>query len=101
MSQKLSRSVTNQFLPAANQDCIPCPEGLLLDRADINLWTSRNIALVLSEPEVLIDALVLIKDGKPATEVLVQITKQYQLSDHEVRELKELLDLLMQEAGLA
>lgn len=70
-------------------------------RSSINLWTSRNVALVLSKPRVLIDTLVRIQDGKPAIEVLVQMTNQYGLSDLEARKLKEILDLLMHDAGFA
>lgn len=70
-------------------------------RSRINLWTSRNVALVLSEPRVLIDTLVRIKDGKPATEVLLEISNQYGLSDIEATKLKEILDLLMHDAELA
>jgi hypothetical protein len=69
-------------------------------RSRINLWTSRNVALVVSKRETLVDALLRVRNGKSMAEVLSGVSDKYQLADFEVKSLKDVIDLLLADAGL-
>lgn len=69
-------------------------------RSRINLWTSRNVALVVSGRGPLVDALLRVKEGESTVEVLADLCDKYKLAKLEVRKLREVLDLLMVDAGL-
>lgn len=69
-------------------------------RSEINVWTSRNIALVVSKPRVLTDALAAISDGTLPSQTLGAIRTTYGLTDSEAKELQKVLELLLHDAGL-
>jgi hypothetical protein len=69
-------------------------------RLEANVWSSRNVALVVSKPEVLSEALTGIADGGLPTEILSRITVTYQLEEDEAIQLREMLELLLRDAGL-
>jgi hypothetical protein len=71
-----------------------------LTRSEINVWTSRNIALIVSRPRILSEALTAIVDGTLPTQALNAITTKYGLDDNEARQLREVLELLLRDAGL-
>jgi len=69
-------------------------------RSRINLWTSRNVALIVSQRGTLIDALLRVRDGDSTAEVLTVLTDKHKLANIEVQKLREVLDILMTDAGL-
>lgn len=69
-------------------------------RSTINLWTSRNIALGLSKPIVLDEALQRIGNRESLRDALATITYEYQLNELETAKLYQLLELLFRDAGL-
>jgi hypothetical protein len=69
-------------------------------RSEINVWTSRNIALIVSRPRILSDALTAIVDGTLPTQALSAITTTYGLNDSGARQLREVLELVLRDAGL-
>lgn len=69
-------------------------------RSNINVWTSRNIALGLSKPNVLDEALQRIGNRESSREALASIAYEYQLSELEIAKLSQLLELLFRDAGL-
>jgi hypothetical protein len=69
-------------------------------RSTINLWTSRNIALAVSNPVVLSKALEKLGRGEPAVRTLGSTAYEYQLSSEEVNKLQEVLELLLKDAGV-
>jgi hypothetical protein len=70
-------------------------------RSEVNVWTSRNIALIVSRPRILADALIRVADGSSRKETLGTIIAQNSLNDVEASQLCEILELLLQEAGLS
>jgi hypothetical protein len=69
-------------------------------RPKINLWTSRNIALAVSKPVALSEALEKLRNGHPLTRTLASTAYEYQLNTDEVNKLQEVLELLSKDAGL-
>jgi len=69
-------------------------------RLDANVWNSRNIALVVSRPDVLGHSLTSIADGSTPTEVLNRMSLTYQLDGSDAAQLREVVELLLQDAGL-
>ena len=69
-------------------------------RSKINLWTSRNIALAVSKPIALSEALEKLRDGHPLNRTLASTACEYQLNNDEVNKLQEVLELLSKDAGL-
>lgn len=70
-------------------------------RLEANVWTSRNVALVVSKPHIVSAALTSIAGGSLPTEILDRMTTTYGLGDREARQLREILELLLQDAGLS
>jgi Probable N6-adenine methyltransferase len=70
-------------------------------RSKINLWTSRNIALAVSKPVALSEALEKLRNGHPLNRTLASTAYEYQLNTDEVNKLQEVLELLSKDAGLA
>lgn len=70
-------------------------------RIGINVWTSRNIALIVSKPSILIDALTAIGEGALPSQAIAHISTRRGLRDSEARELRKVLKLLLQDAGLS
>jgi Probable N6-adenine methyltransferase len=69
-------------------------------RSKINLWTSRNIALTVSKPVALSEALEKLRNGHPLSRTLASTAYEYQLNTDEVHKLKDVLELLSKDAGL-
>jgi hypothetical protein len=69
-------------------------------RSNINVWTSRNIALGVSKPNVLDEALQRIGNRESCGDALASVTYEHQLSERELSKLSELLQLLFRDAGL-
>jgi hypothetical protein len=69
-------------------------------RLDANVWNSRNIALVVSRPDVLSNSLISIADGGKPTEVLNRMSVTHQLDSSDAVQLREVVELLLQDAGL-
>ena len=69
-------------------------------RPNINVWTSRNIALGLSKPNVLDEALQRIANRESSRDALASVAYEYQLSELELSKLSQLLELLFRDAGL-
>jgi Probable N6-adenine methyltransferase len=69
-------------------------------RSKINLWTSRNIALAVSKPGALSEALEKLRNGHPLNRTLASTAYEYQLNSDEVNKLQEVLELLSKDAGL-
>jgi hypothetical protein len=67
-------------------------------RSRINLWTSRNIALHVSRPDVVCAALELHLEGHHADYIAMALMNAEQLSDREVERLKDLLRILADES---
>jgi hypothetical protein len=71
-----------------------------LARSEIDLWTSRNLALKITKAGVLVEALEKIKTGEPISGVLASVVYEYQLTPAELEELQGLIHILMVDAGL-
>ena len=69
-------------------------------RSKVNLWTSRNIALAVSKVVVLAEVLQRISGTESIHDALGSVSYEYQLTDAEREKLKDLLQLLFQDAGL-
>jgi len=69
-------------------------------RSKINMWTSRNVALKISKPVMLTEALGKIANGTSVSATLASMAYEYQLSEPEMNKLRQLLQLLIQDAGL-
>jgi hypothetical protein len=69
-------------------------------RSRINLWTSRNIALMVSKPMAVADALDEIGKGRSPATTLAHVSHKYQLAETEKRRLREVIELLILDAGL-
>jgi hypothetical protein len=69
-------------------------------RSRINLWTSRNVALRISKPVMVAEALGKIASGLSISATLASMAYEYQLSEPEMTKLRELFQLLMQDAEL-
>ena len=63
-------------------------------RSHVDLWTSRNLALKVSNPTVAIEALRKFAGGSTIQDVLALISYEYQLSNTEKERLHELIKLL-------
>lgn len=70
-------------------------------RSEVNVWTSRNIALIVSKPRVLRDALTEISQGSIPSQSLATVESTHNLTKDETTQLYELLVLLLQDAGLS
>jgi hypothetical protein len=70
-------------------------------RSEINLWSSRNIALVVSKSAILAEALTAISEGTSPIETVKRVARTYQISEVEKETLREVLQLLIQDAGLS
>jgi len=69
-------------------------------RSKINLWSSRNLALTVSKPVALVEALEKLRTGHPLKSTLATTAYEYQLSNCEVDKLREVLELLSKDAGI-
>ena len=69
-------------------------------RSKINLWSSRNIALTVSKPVALVQALDKLRNGHSLNQTLASTAYEYQLTDSEIHKLKEVLGLLSNDAGM-
>lgn len=69
-------------------------------RSKINLWTSRNIALAVSKPIALSEALEKIQRGELSNRTLASMANEFHLSPEEIDKLREVLELLLKDAGL-
>lgn len=70
-------------------------------RPKINVWTSRNIALTVRKPAVLADAIEDIVKGESLASAVAGVVYKYQLNVTEAGKLRQVLQLLMRDAGLA
>jgi len=69
-------------------------------RSRINLWTSRNVALTVTKPEMVAELLRKATSGGSASDALAVTAYEYQLSDKELDRLRLLMELLDSEAKL-
>jgi len=67
-------------------------------RSKINLWTSRNIALRITRPDVVCAALQLLAEGHGSEHVSKAIVEVEHLSANQVDRLNALLDILVKES---
>jgi hypothetical protein len=67
-------------------------------RSKINLWTSRNIALHVSRPDLTCAALQLLVEGRQSAEVARTLKEVKQLSPIELDRLVQLLGILIEES---
>ena len=67
-------------------------------RSKINLWTSRNIALHVSRPDLVCAALELLLEGHQCEDIAKGLMNAEQLSEPEVERLKEFLNILIDES---
>jgi hypothetical protein len=70
-------------------------------RSEVNVWTSRNIALIVSKPRVLGDTLTEISQGSLPSQSMAIVESTHNLTKDETSQLYELLVLLLQDAGLS
>jgi hypothetical protein len=70
-------------------------------RSKINLWSSRNVALTVSKPVALVESLEKLRTGHSLKLTLATTAYEYQLSSREVDKLREVLELLSKDAGVA
>ena len=70
-------------------------------RSRINFWTSRNLALTITKPEMTVQVLNKLARGESAQDVLPLVAYEYQLSETELNRLHGLVELLDSEARLA
>jgi hypothetical protein len=68
-------------------------------RADIDLWTSRNLALKLSKPDHVNEVLALGERGTSLRDAVVRVVRDRGLSAASKQALDELMSLLMKDAG--
>jgi len=69
-------------------------------RSRINFWTSRNVALTITKPQMVAELLRKVAGGGVASEAVAVIAYEYQLSDKEIDRLRQLIELLDSEASL-
>ncbi|MBS1852793.1 MAG: hypothetical protein JST79_17960 [Acidobacteria bacterium] len=69
-------------------------------RSEINIWTSRNIALRTSRPDVVSEALQLVSEGYGSKAASVALAQAEQLESAQARRLEEFLDALINESTI-
>jgi hypothetical protein len=69
-------------------------------RASIDLWTSRNLALKVSRPDYVSDVLFLAKSGITYRDAIVQVSTKNRMSIMNERNLCDLVNLLLKDAGV-
>lgn len=67
-------------------------------RTNINLWTSRNIALDVTRPDLVCAALQLLAEGHSPEDIETALSNAEKLNQLEVKKLRELLNVLIHEA---
>jgi len=67
-------------------------------RSKINLWTSRNIALRVTRPDIVCTALQLISKGYSSEQTFSAVSEADHLGPVEVDKLRNLLDLLIKDS---
>lgn len=68
-------------------------------RERINVWTSRNIALTVSQPKVLVTAIERLQEGETIEQAIAVFLYEYKLGNSETEKLRELVKLLSNDAG--
>lgn len=68
-------------------------------RSRINFWTSRNVALTITKPQMVGELLRNVANGRSAPEALAVAAYEYQLSDKEMERLRLLVELLNSDAS--
>lgn len=61
-------------------------------RTNINVWTSRNLALTVSDTRPLISAFQLLQAGLQVQEAVAQASMKHHLDNSESRQLREVID---------
>ena len=69
-------------------------------RSRITVWSSRNIALNVSKTPPLEDALRKLEHGESAEGAWASVVYQYQLNEEESTKLREIMEVLIGDAGL-
>lgn len=67
-------------------------------RSGINLWTSRNLALNVTRPDIVCEGLELLSEGYGSSEAATALMVAEKLSTTEVKDLNALLSILVNEA---
>jgi len=68
-------------------------------RSRINVWTSRNIALRTSRPDVVCAALQLLSEGHRSQDITIALLKAEKLQAVDVEQLEHFLDTLINESA--
>ena len=69
-------------------------------RSGIDLWTSRNLALKITRPDYVLDALLLEERGMTFPEAIVCVSRNNSLDAASQQTLTEIVNLLLRDSGL-
>jgi hypothetical protein len=67
-------------------------------RATINVWTSRNLALTVSDTRPLTSALQLLQAGSKVAEAVAQTSTKHQLGKSQSHQLRKVIDAIVEDS---